>query len=130
MQTAYVLCPASRLNLFQSSAFLASAVNEASGTLRWEGDSSSRFQSRYLFGELWPLKATNEDRCGGIHMLTCLSLPNALSDRGEKAILLASSGNIGYGSEESCVLHVKVFDMHLGGKKQFIPKSYKPGFYV
>lgn len=34
--------------------------------------------------------------------------------------VLASSGNIGYGSEVTCVLHAKVFDMHLGGGEQFI----------
>lgn len=37
-----------------------------------------------------------------------------------RPILLASSGYIGYGSEESCVLHAEVVDMHFGRKKQFI----------
>lgn len=45
-----------------------------------------------------------------------------------RLFLLASLGNISYGSEESCVLHIKVFDMHLGGKSNLYRTAIKVAF--
>lgn len=124
MQAAYVFCFAS-LSLWVLW-FLAWAVNEASGTWPRKVTQAQGFTvSIHLenCGLLKPQMRTDAVRSACWH--APLSLISCHMD--ERRPFLASSGNIDYASEES---HANVFDMHLGGKKQFIQNSYKSGLYV